>query len=89
MHFFYTYIHANLIFLVLVAIALAIGGYAAVRHRKFRLGRRLMIAGIIADVALVGINLTAFVFSLRFDDMIMAAVWAEIAHWSFRKLKGR
>lgn len=89
MRFFYMYIHANLTFLVLIAIGLAIGGYAAARHRKFRLSRRLMIAGIIADVVLAGINFTAFVFSSRSDDMVMAVVWTVFAYWNFRQLKGR
>lgn len=86
---FYQYIYANLMVFIIVSIGISFAGTAVYRKGLLRLGRRLMIAAIVADIFLALIYFTSYIAVQYVNDLLFTLLWGGIAYWNFLRYKRR
>lgn len=84
MIWFYTYIHPNLFYVFIAALATGLAGYHYGRQYRAKPARRLFLAAFVLDLVMVAIYTASTVYTRNGEDAFMAFLWTFFALMSFK-----
>lgn len=89
MEFFYTYVYAHILVLMMLAIGVSLLAFVAGRRGKIRWSHRLAKTAIVADITLALIHFLSYIFVQHANDLWYTLMWGVIGYWNYRQYRDR